>query len=382
MFDKDTDDHFDEAAGMPRSQNAGANNQPAGLAAQEVDAEVFGIERLAGVRSSFATRRVSLPQRFRLLRAELRPTAGDLLLARVESIGQHTRIELPEGRRSQLYQGDEILVAYGNRYAPDQFEAEVPDDLGDCQLVAAGGIAAKVVSRNARLKRATRIRPIGLFADLNGKTLNLSDWRLDSRPIPKPLPPVVVVAGTAMNAGKTTAAARLIKGLVRAGKRVGAAKVTGTGAGGDYWQMKDAGASEVVDFTDAGFASTYLLPPQEVEKAFLRLLSHLGNLNLDVIVVEVADGILQIETSQLLASQGFSYYCNKLIFAASDAMGAVAGVQWLQAHELEVSAVSGSLTASPLAVRETSGALGLPVLSKNDLSDPATALALLDGTAR
>ena len=45
--------------------------------------------------------------------------------------------------------------------------------------------------------------------------------------------PVLIVAGTAMNAGKTTAAARLIKGLQRAGLRVGAAKVTGTGAGGD-----------------------------------------------------------------------------------------------------------------------------------------------------
>jgi len=185
-----------------------------------------------------------------------------------------------------------------------------------------------------------------------------------------------------MNAGKTTTAARLIKGLVRAGKRVGAAKVTGTGAGGDYWQMKDAGALEVVDFTDAGFASTYLLPPQDVEKAFLRLLSHLGNLKLDAIVVEVADGILQAETAQLLASQGFSYYCDKVIFAASDALGAVAGVQWLHARELDVCAVSGLLTASPLAIRETSSALGLPVLSKADLSDSATALAVLNGTAR
>ena len=348
---------------------------------QDLDSEIFGIERFANVRSSFSTRRVCLPKRFKLLRHGVRPSASDLVLARVSAIGQHPRIELPEGRRSQLYKGDEILIAYGNRYAPDQFEAEIPPDLSECHLVAAGGIAARVISRNAKLKDATRIRPIGLLADLDAKPLNLSDWRLDSRPIPKPLPPVLVVAGTAMNAGKTTAAARLIKGLVRAGKQVGAAKVTGTGAGGDFWQMKDAGAREVVDFTDAGFASTYLLPPQDVEKAFLRLLSHLGNLNLDVIVVEVADGILQAETAQLLASQGFSYYCDKMIFAASDAMGAVAGVQWLHARELDVCAVSGSLTASPLAIRETSSALGLPVLSKTDLSDSATALALLNGTA-
>ena len=153
--------------------------------------------------------------------------------------------------------------------------------------------------------------------------------------------------------------------------------MTGTGAGGDYWQMMDAGACEVVDFTDAGYASTYQLAAQEIEKVFLRLLSHLGSLKTDVIVVEVADGILQAETAALLASQGFSYYCDKLIFAASDAMGAVAGVQWLQSKGLNVHAVSGALTASPLAIRETSTALGLPVLSKQGLSDPILALELL-----
>jgi hypothetical protein len=218
---------------------------------------------------------------------------------------------------------------------------------------------------------------LGLLARADGSTLNLRQWQLDSRPIPKPLPPVFVVAGTSMNAGKTTAAASLIKGLQSAGKRVGAAKVTGTGAGCDYWQMVDAGAVEVVDFTDAGHASTYLLPPQEVEKIFLRLLSHLGSLNLDAIVVEVADGVLQPETAELLASPGFSYYCTGLLFAAGDAMGAVAGVQWLQRKGLEICAVSGALTASPLAMRETSSALGIPVVGRKELSDPAYASTLL-----
>ena len=244
-------------------------------------------------------------------------------------------------------------------------------------LVAGGGIASRLISRNSRIKRPTRIRPLGLIGDTQGGVLNLRDWALDSSSIPKTLPPVIVVAGTAMNAGKTTAAASLIKGLARAGKRVGAAKVTGTGAGGDYWQMIDAGATEVVDFTDAGHASTYLLASHEVEKVFLRLLSHLGNRGMDAIVVEVADGILQAETADLLASPGFSYYCDRLVFAAGDAMGAVAGAQWLLARGLEVSAVTGSLTTSPLAVREASTALGLPVLSRRQLADAQTAAGLL-----
>lgn len=339
--------------------------------------EAVDADRLARARWGFTTRRAGPLQQPSLLRDAVRPRQGDLVLARVTAIGHHAKLELPHGRRAQLYKGDEIVVAYANRYAPDQFEAEVPGDLGECHLVAAGGIAAKMLSKNAKTRNPTRIRPLGLLADHQGRRLNVTDWQIDSRPFPKQLPPVIVVAGTAMNAGKTTAAARLIRGLVRAGKRVGAAKVTGTGAGGDYWQMQDAGACEVVDFTDAGYASTYQLAPQEIEKVFLRLLSHLGSLNTDVIVVEVADGILQAETAGLLASPGFSYYCDKVVFAASDAMGAVAGVQWLQSKGLSVCAVSGSLTASPLAIRETSSALGLPVLSKQVLSDPAAALELL-----
>jgi hypothetical protein len=341
--------------------------------------EIKVADRLAGVRRGYSTRRVDLPGRLTLLRHAVSPHPGDLVLARVSSIGHHTRLELPDGRRSSLYKGDEIIVSYANRYAPDQFEAEVPDDLDDCHLVASGGIASKLLSKSARSRNPTRIRPIGLLADLQGTPLNLRQWQIDSRSIPKPLPPVLVVSGTSMNAGKTTAASRLIRGLVRGGKRVGAAKVTGTGAGGDYWKMKDAGACDVVDFIDAGHASTYQLAPQEVEQVFLRLLSHLGSRGLDAIVVEVADGILQGETAGLLGSPGFAYYCDRMIFAAGDAMGAVAGVHWLQQRGLDVCAVSGALTASPLAIRETSSAIGLPVLSKQELSDPVVALALLTG---
>lgn len=368
----DGDRHYDPDEVL----TARSSSEPR-VVGSEAASPLIDLQRLAGVRRAFSTRRVCLPDELSLICEGIAPQAGDLLLARVTHIGQHARLELPNGRRSRLYVGDEILVAYGHRYAPDQFESEIPATLDECHLVAAGGIASQCLSRHSGVKEPTRIRPLGLLARPDGSTLNLHQWRLRSRPIPKPLPPVIVVAGTSMNAGKTTAAVSLINGLQRAGKRVGAAKVTGTGAGCDYWQMLDAGAVEVVDFTDAGHASTYLLPPQEVEKVFLRLLSHLGGLHLDAIVVEVADGLLQPETAELLASPGFSYYCTGLLFAAGEAMGAVAGVQWLQRKGLEVWAVSGALTASPLAVRETSSALGIPVIGKKELSDPASAKALL-----
>lgn len=325
-------------------------------------------ERLTRAKSAYSTRRVDLMSAVNLLQGDVvQPHAGDLVLARVEKIGQHSRIELPSGRRAQLYPGDEIIVCYGNRYAPDQFEAVVPDHLGECSLVAAGGIAAQLLSRHSGMKRPTTIRPLGLLADIQGHRLNLMDWALPRIPSSLHRPYTLAVVGTAMNAGKTTTAANLIRGLVQTGQRVGAAKVTGTGAGGDRWTLLDAGAERVLDFTDAGYASTYQVTLPQVETILHQLTAHLAIEPLDTLVLEVADGLFQTETAQLLASPAFARRVDGIVFAAGDALGALAGVEWLRRYPLPVLAVSGLLTASPLACREAVTATGLPVLTQDQL---------------
>ena len=47
---------------------------------------------------------------------------GDLVLAHVEKIGQHRRVQLSSGRPSLIFPGDAVVLACGARYAPDQFE--------------------------------------------------------------------------------------------------------------------------------------------------------------------------------------------------------------------------------------------------------------------
>jgi len=332
-------------------------------------AEPLTWERLARAKSAYSTRRVELTVATHLLSGDaLQPCAGDLVLAQVEKLGQHTRIEQPSGRRAQLYPGDEIIVCYGNRYAPDQFEALVPEHLEECCLVAAGGIAAQLLSRHRSMKHPTVIQPLGLLADDAGHRLNLMDWALPRMPSALHRPHTLAVVGTAMNAGKTTTAAHLIRGLVQTGHRVGAAKVTGTGAGGDRWTLLDAGAERVLDFTDAGHASTYRVALPQVEMILHQLIAHLASEPLDAVVLEVADGLCQTETARLLASPAFARRVDGVVFAAGDALGARAGVEWLRRHALPVWAVSGLLTASPLACREAEVATGLPVLTQDQLA--------------
>jgi hypothetical protein len=310
------------------------------------------------------------------------PASGDVVLAKVVGVGQHPRLESPASRRQLLFLGDEILVAYGHRYAPDQFLAEVPADLGQCHLIAAGGIAGWVTSRHSLMGQPTQLAPIGLLGDADG-ILNLS--RLAPRVL-EPVsaasgrahsPAVIAVLGTSMNSGKSTAVSCLVRGLSDAGLVVSAGKVTGTGSGNDPGMFADAGAEKVLDFTDFGYPTTFRLDFSQIRGIFRDLVDALSDTQTDVVVIEVADGVYQSETRRLLADPLFHAVVDRVIFAATDALGAIAGLQVLRAANIDVAAVSGLLTSSPLAAREAGEATDIPVLATRSLCEPSVALDLL-----
>lgn len=327
---------------------------------------------------AYSTRRVPAGM-MRCLRDDLAPAAGDLVLARVESVGQHKRLHTVDGGRKTLFPGDLVVVAYAHRYAPNQFEAHVPRDLSVCDLAAGGGIAARVVSRHARMRTPTRLHPLGLVAsEADGVPLNVAGFALEPPVVRAPLSiPVMAVVGTSMDAGKTTTAAHLVRGLSNQGQRVGYAKVTGTAAAGDPGLLRDAGAHAVLDFTDVGYASTYRLPNRAIESVFEDLLLHLAATGVDSIVIEVADGLLQRETQALLESAAFGRRVQGIVFTAADSLGAAGGIQWLKERRLPVVAMSGRLMTAPLQVREAAAATRLPLYDLEHLLDPATASKLM-----
>jgi hypothetical protein len=325
-------------------------------------------QRLRSAKAAYTVRRIGLDALEELALVQAAPRAGDLVVAQVTQLGMHQHLESADGRRQRLWPGDTIVVAYGQRYAPDQFEAVIPEDLSPCHLVAGGGVAARVLSRHASIKPATQITPLGLLADAQG-VLNLRRGALGGARGRAALS--IAVLGSSMNAGKTTTAANLIAGLKRSGLRVGAAKITGTGAGGDRWLMQDAGASPVLDFTDMGHASTAGLDCATVERILGDLSGHLASTGVDCAVIEVADGLLQRETSALVQGHLFAKLVDAVVFAAPDAMSAIAGVAWLEQRGLPVVAVSGVLTASPLATREAGAALKVPTCTIDELATPA-----------
>jgi hypothetical protein len=344
-----------------------------------VEVQPFEEARKRRAKSAFTTRRVPADAMRSLVSGPMRPRSGDLVLARVERLGHHTKLELPSGRRALMHVGDEILVAFGDRYATDQFEAEVPLRLNAAHLVASGGVASRMVSRSARARRPTEISPLGLVGDQAGRPLNLTDFALPEPDVREgPFPPTIAVLGTAMNAGKTTTAHRIVHALARAGYRVGATKVTGTGSGNDFWLMLDAGAHQMLDFTDVGMASTYRVDFRLVEQRAIQLLDHLVNEGCEAIVVEVADGLFQRETDRLLQSPSFRARIDGVVFASGDAMGAYGAMARLRELDVPVRALAGRVTQSPLATRELAAVSGdVPVRTLEELGDPLVAAELL-----
>lgn len=330
--------------------------------------------RIMAAKRSFATRRVVLGCATTLI-SDHKPRPGDLVLARVDSLGSHKSIELPTGRKSALFPGDEILLAYGARYAPDQYEAIAPSDLEPCHMVASGGVAGRALAWHDRLNGPTAITPLGLVADERGAPINLSDFAIDA-PIGSAPRTVIAVFGTAMNAGKSTSAAALARGLIRSGARVGSAKLTGTASGGDVWMMRDSGVATALDFTDAGFATTSGADLTALLHGVGRLLATLERAGCEAAVVEVADGLLQREAAALLNANTLRPLFSGVLFAAGDAMGAADGAARVRGSGHRLLGVSGMLSRSPLAIREATEACGAPVYSREELEDPAVAAAI------
>lgn len=327
---------------------------------KKLDLNAFRVKR------AFTTRRVPESDMQTLVTGDLAPRMGDLVLAVVEKIGSHARIELPTGRRAQLAVGDIIMLAYGNRYAPDQFEAVVSKSLGRCHMVAAGGVAATMVVKHDTMSNPTKIRPLGLVGNGAGLVLNLAHYALEMDTRRRPIS-TVFVAGTAMNAGKTRTSAALIHAFAKAGHKVAGIKGTGTGSGGDTWLMSDMGAHMVLDFTDGGLPSTYLAAPDRIESGVLGLIGHAADHGCSVAVVEIADGLQHEETATVLRSPRIRAAADGMVFAANDALGAKAGLDALLAWGHKVFALSGQLTRSPLAIREASRSTGMPVVTMAEI---------------
>lgn len=319
--------------------------------------------------------------RGRLLTSEDPPNRNDVIVAEVLALGRHSRIELTSGRRARLFPGDLIGIAYGNRYATRQWCGVMPEHGDVCHLLSVGGVCGEVITMVPDFKEPTVLRPLGYLSGPDGKRLNLGDFALQPRVSGESRPTTILVVGSGMDSGKTTAAASLIHGLALSGAKVFAAKLTGTAAPKDLWYMEDSGAARVMDFTDVGHASTAGASNDELWRILTTVESHFAVENPDYVVLEIADGIAQRETTMLLELAQSHGCIDHVIYTCCDSPGAQVGVERVRNYGMHVVAVAGMVACGPLAAQEARALTDVPVLESADLSNPSVTSMLVKPAA-
>jgi hypothetical protein len=325
-------------------------------------------------KSTWVTRRIAAPLSWK---PAADPVIGDVLLCQVLSPSLHGRVETADGSRAKLYPGDRIACVVGNRYATSLLEGIGEVDGPNSDLLSASGVCGRCVGRSEKASRPTGLRVLGQ-AFLGGEPLNVRSFALPSPPAPSVEPAWVVVVGSAMDSGKTTACTSLIHGLAAAGYRVGAAKLSGTASARDWCSFRDAGAVPVLDFLDVGWPSTAGCSEEQLHAIVAGLVGHLRTASVDVAVVEIADGLLQTETNALISLLGGHLGSFRTVLTARESLAAVAGVERLARAGHDVVAVSGVLTNSHLAAREVELDTGVPCIATallgEAISDAVTAV--------
>jgi hypothetical protein len=291
-----------------------------------------------------------------------KPEAGDLVVAKtLTDNATYNVLELVSGRLAKLNPGDIIAGVLGYRRALKGFVGDVPENLaaGDrLHLLNMGGLIGRCLGRHHSLNNAIEVEILGLPIR-NGRTLNIKENAIEPQATVKEGVPLVLVAGTCMNSGKTYAATEIIKHLARAGMRVAAAKLAGVACLRDTLNMQDHGAIRTLSFLDCGLPST--VGVGDLAPFLKGIVGKLSEAGPDCIVMELGDGIIGgygVET--VFADRHVLDLTAAVVFCANDFVGAWGGRELMSRMGVEIAVVSGPVTDSQMGADYVQRELGIP----------------------
>ncbi|MEQ1801140.1 MAG: hypothetical protein ABL989_04400 [Gammaproteobacteria bacterium] len=279
------------------------------------------------------------------LKRELRVSAdipceeGVVIAAEVlNNKNTYNQLELTSGRMAVVKKGDIIVGALGHRKALFGYSGHIPEKLavGDTlQLLNMGGVVGVCDSINASFGQPFDARVLGAVLDFPylgeriGVPARIGMQKLAVEPVLDTQGvPVVAIAGTCMNSGKTAAACAIVSRLRHHGHTVDAFKATGVSLRRDILAMEDAGARNTLIFTDFGVACTTGLNGPAATRT---MLTRLAANKPDVIVFELGDGILgAYGVEAILRDAGIRDALTCLVLCANDPVAAWGGVKLLR----------------------------------------------------
>lgn len=291
------------------------------------------------------------------------PRAGDVIVVRaLTDSATYNMLELPTGRLAKINPGDLLTGVLGRRRALKGFVGDIPATVqsGDeLHLLNMGGVIGCCTGHHSSLGDAIKLEVRGLVCDENGRVLNIANAALPLRTRLGETAPIVMIAGTSMNSGKTYAATELIKQATRAGLKVAAAKLSGVACLRDTLNMADHGAVATASFLDCGLPST--VDVEDLAPMAKTIIARLNEVAPDLIVIELGDGILGgYSVDTIFADAELLEATAAVVFCASDYVGAWGGIELLRRRGVEVDVVSGSVTDARMGSDYITSQFGVP----------------------
>jgi hypothetical protein len=285
---------------------------------------------------------------------------GILVAVRVlNNKARYNQLELTSGRMATVNQGDVVVGALGHRKALRGYSGHLPRKLvpGDTiQLLNIGGVLGICDSANPDvgppfdcevlgtvLQFPYLGERIGIPARAGARLLDANS-KLDTRGVP-----VVALAGTCMDSGKTAASCAIVGRLRHLGLQVAACKATGVSLRRDILAMEDAGASDTMIFSDLGIVTT----TADNGPALTReLLTTLATRHPDVIVLELGDGLLgAFGVEAILSDAAIREALTVVVLCANDPVSAWGGTRILREQfGIEPAVVTGPATDNAVGV--------------------------------
>lgn len=309
--------------------------------------------------------------------AEIPCEEGVLLAVRVlNNKTRYNQLELTSGRMATVTQGDVVVGALGHRNALRGYSGHLPGKLsaGDViQLLNIGGVLGLCDSANPDVGPPFDCEVLGTvlhfpyLGERIGVPARAGMKSLDpNAPLSMQGVPVVALAGTCMDSGKTAAACAIVGRLRHLGLHVAACKATGVSLRRDILTMEDAGASETMIFSDLGVVTTTADNGPALTRA---LLTSLAENKPDVIVLELGDGLLgAYGVEAILSDESIRGAMTAVILCANDPVSAWGGAKILrESFNIEPAVVTGPATDNAVGVDQIAERTSLPAI--NSLSN-------------
>lgn len=298
---------------------------------------------------------------------------GVLLAVRVlNNKNRYNQLELTSGRMATVNQGDIVVGALGHRKALLGYSGHLPEslDVGSIvQILNIGGVLGICDSANPDVGAPFECEVLGTvlhfpyLAERIGVPARVGAAKLDKEAALNARGvPIVALAGTCMDSGKTAAACAIVGRLRHLGLHVAACKATGVSLRRDILAMEDAGAAETMIFSDLGVVTTTADNGPALTRA---LLSSLSRYHPDVIVIELGDGLLGAYGVEAILSDAMIRAAfTAVVLCANDPVAAWGGCKILrEQYGIEPAVVTGPATDNAVGIDQIKTRMALPAIN-------------------